>query len=274
MNIVTRREWFHGLLKDYIHDDYSIGFHGVGKYRLSDENSTSVHGVLENVLGKGLKINDGRTLLGTVEYLNDDLFDNEEDFVCNFMYGDTKEYIVVSLPKVLRNSKGEEIYLGYPTYGNNGSNPPGYQISSLADLLLPDYTGDVSLLPPEFVLGKLIIDKTSFTFTPNKKHMSLNGNIVSDEFFDKCRKMMITANMFYGVDLKYQINDDEDCELNTEIIEEEYQKMMSMSEDEKMNIEKELQKVDYHTRMVITSYPIALRNTLTIYNRENRGINR
>ena len=273
MNIVTRREFLHNLLKEYINDDYSIGFHGIAKYRLSDD-STSVHGVLENVLGKGLKINDGRTLLGTVEYLNDDLFDNEEDFVCNYMYGDTKEYIIVSIPKVLRNSKGEEIYLGYPTYGNNGDAPAGYQVSSLADLLIPDYTGDVSILPPEFILGKLVIDRSSVTFVTNNKHMSLNGNIVDDDFFEKRKKMMILANMFYGVDLKYKIDNDEDCELNTEIIEEEYQKLMSMNDDEKMNIEKELQKLDFHTRMVVTSYPIAVRNTLTVYNKENRGIDR
>ena len=271
MVIVTQREKLFDLLRKYINDDYSIGFHGVAKYRLDGKTHTSISYVIENVLKDGLNINDQRTLLGTTQFLDDNYFTDEQDFVTRYKYGDVKEYIVVALPKFITNSKGDKLYLGHPTYKKTNQ-PQGYQITSLADLLLPMYSSEQSKLPTEFILGKLDIE-SACRFKPNPNHMSLNGtgNKVSDEIFNKCLSMLNKANNFYGVDESFQVTDKEDALLNVEIIEEEFDRLQKLTGSELKEKEDELQKLDYQTRMVITAYPNAIRNTFDEYIKENNN---
>lgn len=50
--------------------------------------------------------------------------------------------MIVALPKTLINSKGESIYVGRPTYESLYKKleyTQGYQLTTLADSLLPNY---------------------------------------------------------------------------------------------------------------------------------------
>lgn len=220
--IIIQRDQLSKVIEKICKNKYSIGFHGIADSKAA-KRELSIESIKEAIFDKGLEIKNHRTLLGTVAFngfsspnlINTNDYNetmSEEDFINNYNYGNTKNYILVALPKVLKNSSKEEIFLGSPVYNNqyDSGYTPGYQLTTFSDAFLPDYYEEkTNNLNPMFILGSFtILPDNKLKLILNKKHISLHNDIVPNEFFETKKDKIIRYLNFYGI--KYLFNNNYD----------------------------------------------------------------
>lgn len=198
---VIPRESLYETLKKVCDDKYSIGFHAINYFRFpEEERKQKVADIKNSILSDGLQIRSGRPLMGTVAFTGFGSV-NEESFINYYTYGDVNEYVIVGLPRVLKNEKGEEIFLGHPVYKKDiydedseflverDMGTQGRTISCMADAFLPDYTPNVSTLDPMFILGTFTkIDSDNIRLNINPNHICFKGDIVPSDYFDRKKR--------------------------------------------------------------------------------------
>lgn len=272
MNIKIPRKELYQYINQVCNGNYSIGFHGIANYRLGAETKSKTPiEVQKSILDNGLIIKHGRKLLGTVQF-KDEKFDSEEQFVNSYKYGDVLNYVIVALPKTLINSKGESIYVGRPTYESLYKKleyTQGYQLTTLADSLLPNYHDPNSTLDTCFILGTMIIDGDDVFIKLNDKHITFNGGRVSDEYFETRKKMLYLANRAYNLTGDFKIGANV-CNLNVvfDYMNDFISRIDCLSEEELNRIYNIQNNTNYQTSCLIEQYAIILNNTIDIYIKE------
>lgn len=272
MNIKISRKELYNYINQICNGNYSIGFHGIANYRLGSEvEAKTALEVQKSILDNGLFIKHGRKLLGTVQF-KDEKFDSEEQFINSYKYGDVLNYAIVALPKTITNSKGESIYVGRPTYDSLYKEleyTQGYQLTSLADSLLPNYQEQNSVLDTCFILGTMSIDGDDVFIELNDKHIAFNGGIVSDDYFETRRKMLYLANLTYNLTGDFKIDKNIDS-LNSvfDYMADFISRIDYLSEEELNRLNNILNNVDYQTSCLIEQYAVILNNTIDIYKNE------
>lgn len=272
MNIKISRKELYNYINQICNGNYSIGFHGIANYRLGSEvEAKTALEVQKSILDNGLFIKHGRKLLGTVQF-KDEKFDSEEKFINSYKYGDVLNYAIVALPKTITNSKGESIYVGRPTYDSLYKEleyTQGYQLTSLADSLLPNYQEQNSVLDTCFILGAMSIDGDDVFIELNDKHIAFNGGIVSDDYFETRRKMLYLANLTYNLTGDFKIDKNIDS-LNSvfDYMDDFISRIDYLSEEELNRLNNILNNVDYQTSCLIEQYAVILNNTIDIYKNE------
>jgi len=236
-------------------DSYSIGLHGVSYDRLEDVSKHSkeeVDEVLARIRENGLRIYSSRSINGTVSFAGriDDKDDlpNVSNHLRGYRYGDSNRYVLVAIPTVIRNAKGDSIYIGKNNLSSSFSeyfSTTGNEVTSIMDEVIPftNSKGEVSI-PSEYILGsyKLLPDG-KIEFTANDKHVSKNNGIVSDEEFDRINET-IEVSTFSAKDVK-------------ELLEKK-----ELSEEDEIKLEIMINRFTNYIQLLNRSYLVPLTETM------------
>ena len=257
MALTIDRKNLYGILKDCLKENYSIGIHGITSNRFLEDGTyvkDDPEDVCKEILLKGLNINANRTLLGTVAY-NSDAYSTEEDYVNYRTYGDAKDYLIVALPKILKNSKGESIYVGSPTHTSmyqTELETQGYQLTSLADSLLPDYaenSDSQGKLDPMFIIGNFeVLDENTIRLKLNENHIAFHNDLVPDEYFARKKTQLDKVVKAYDIpSLSYDISIEEisDAFKNLGMIHDYFTELGSLSEGDSQKVFANFDNGDY-----------------------------
>lgn len=170
------------MSKKNIMKGYNIALHGIRANEGSKE-------IAENIMEKGLNIATGRKSIRCTtvqlgdEYRNDNFKKDLEYNLRNYQFGgDSEGYtVIIATPAVLRNSRGEVMYLGDPYRSDKkqdkATSGQEYETTCILDIVC----SNLGKIPSEFVYG---YTKTG-EIIRNPKHYSqqLNNNKI-DSLFD------------------------------------------------------------------------------------------
>lgn len=186
MEVVRNRDDFYSTLRELVGDNYSLGIHGIegdvwirngDTYVLDKEK---VVGLKKSILEKGLVIVVNRKIASTV------MFDDFDSYMCDGNY--EAGGVIVAICDSLTTNQGESIPIGTITDLYDDRN---YDVSSIAELVVPYYGENSGILDPMFILGtydKMEDDKVKITI--NEKHIHFNCDCVPQEYFDLKKKQI------------------------------------------------------------------------------------
>lgn len=196
---------FNNMLVECFGNDYALGIHGINNddcYILVNDsyqlNISAINSMKSDILQNGLDIQEGRHLLSTV------MFDGFNSYVMgrgNYDAGG----VIIGMPKVIKNTIGEEIFVGSPTehseyYLTKNRN---YDFTSLSDIVLPDYNENGGKLNSMFILAsyeKLENDKIKISFNPN--HVFFQDGILPQLNFDMIKERIKEIYSYYDINLE------------------------------------------------------------------------
>lgn len=167
--------------------EYAIGMHGIDEQALKRKKiEYSPTEAASNILKRGLKAS--RPINGTVRFFG--RIDSEEDKqavmdgIGGYSYLCSDDYVIVAIPSIIRNGKGEELYLGCPNLESEFQeymDSTGYEKTTLLEkAILEDST-----LSPDYILGsfRVVDEEGNIDLDINPYHISYSKGIVSDEEF-------------------------------------------------------------------------------------------
>lgn len=196
--ITINNDDFLAVLQETFGKEYSIGIHGIDNHecwvKTNNEwqlNTKRIEEIKNSILHNGLYIEGNRKLLSTVR------FDDITEYLTPGYY--EAGGIIVALPKVLKSREGEQILIGSPIDTENIIDR-NYTLTSLSDMILPEYHEDNGNLNPMFILGKY--EKTSnqqIKLTLNPNHIYFNNGLLPTEYFDLKKKQILEICNLYGV---------------------------------------------------------------------------
>ena len=171
------------ILFEYINKTMNGKYHGIGLH--SVRNFTN-RDSLDSILRQGLKLKDKEGVLSTVSSfgMNSEInSDFQKRSIIQYSYGNQtnrRASVIVLVPAIISNSKGESIYLGFPEYdtecrGNN------YRTSCVLDSVCKA-EGKV---PKEFILGYFTEEDGTIDFVNNTEYYSLLDDEKKDDFFSR-----------------------------------------------------------------------------------------
>lgn len=195
--IIVKNENFMMFLNLYFKEEYGIGMHGIegndcwiekdGTWELNKEKIDSIK---NSILNEGLIIKENRTLMSTMS------FDRLERYLSKGTYG--AGGIIAALPKNIKNSAGEKIFLGEPIEDSSMISR-NYEYGSLSDMILPDYNDNYGCLNSMFILAKYDkIDDENIKITINPNHIYFNGGILPDDYFNIKKEQINRLCQSYG----------------------------------------------------------------------------
>lgn len=201
--IIIKNEEFRKFFQELFGENYKIGIHGIagndcwieknGEWQLNQEKIDTIK---DSILNEGLNIKENRSLMSTM------FFDNIEKYLSEGVYG--AGGVIAGLPKYMKNSNGEEIFLGEPN--EEITMDRNYSYGSLSDMILPDFNGEYGNLNPMFILAKYDkLGNGQVKITINPKHIYLNGGILPDEYFDTKKMQLTTLCQIYGCENPEQL---------------------------------------------------------------------
>ena len=209
--MTIKRDELYDTLNRITNGMYSIGLHAIDYFKFDENQQEIINRIKKGILSNGLEIKEGRPLMGTVAFPGF-IPGDESDFVNYYSYGDIDEYIIIAIPKVLKNSKGEEIFLGHPVYKKDefsdeseflvdrNMGNQGRTISSLADAFIPDYSENIGVLDPMFILGTFTRNGDDIELNINMNHIAFKDDLVPDDYFER-KKKDITGHLHnHGID--------------------------------------------------------------------------
>ncbi len=174
--------------------EYAIGIHGISEEALKRRNiQYSATDVANVIMKKGLK--SSRTINGTVKFFGRIDLEKDKQAIIeglnDYSYLDSENYIIVAIPTIFRNRKGEELYLGCPNLGSEFKqymDTTGYEKTTLLDSVI---LNDSTLLS-DYILGSFrIIDlEGNIDLDLNPYHISYSKGIVSDEEFERIQSWL------------------------------------------------------------------------------------
>ena len=170
-------------VSNYINSVMDGKIYGIGLHQTS---STNENNVANRILENGLRLNERETILSTVSSLgiNRKVDKYLQKTIIDYSYGrqnKDNKIIVVLVPCVIANSKGEKIFLGFPPadtncYGNN------YRLASVLDILCISETTKGNI-PKEFILGYFSNNNGKVDFVKNAKFYTLLTQQEKDNLF-------------------------------------------------------------------------------------------
>lgn len=180
--IIINNDNFLETLEKYFGEEYSLGIHGIengecwikidGEWKL---NIKRIDEIKNTILNEGIQIQTGRTLLSTAR------FDEIESYLGKGYYD--AGGVIIALPKILKNHKGEEIFIGSPN--EELVVDRNYELTSLSEIILPEYTEKGGFLSSMFVLAKYEkVGDDYIKLIMNQNHIYFNGGLVNDEIFN------------------------------------------------------------------------------------------
>ena len=175
-NIIISNDIFPLFLEYYYGSEYSIGMHGIDDRHLESgvNNATKIK---ESILNEGLCFKNYRSFLSTIMFGTDSM--------SNYLSAGVYDAggVIVALPQVLKNSNGEEIYVGTPGDSVSDRNVGNGSLSekAFADI----YDENNNAINPMFILAtyeKTDDGHVKITYNPN--HISFNDGIIPNEYFE------------------------------------------------------------------------------------------
>lgn len=217
--MVIRREQLYDLIREKCKGEYAVGMHGISLGHLERYNreNKSVDEIVEDIYKDGIKVYEGRTIHGTVEFFGR-IDDKSAESVVrngteNYLYGDGSQIIVV-IPTVFRSSEGEQLFLGTPNIRSEYSRYMGTQGDQETTLLdLVALRND--MVPSEFIFGSFNKNADgTIELNLNPNHISNRGGIVDSEVFDAAKKQVAYTGLSKFLSKnKSEVNIDEVIEL-------------------------------------------------------------
>lgn len=195
--IIIKNEDFVKFFNELFGENYSVGIHGVegndcwiekdGTWQLNHEKIDSIK---NTILNEGLNIKENRSLMSTM------YFDKIERYLSQGVY--SAGGVIAALPQNMKNSSGEEIFIGKPIEESRTMDR-NYEYGSLSDMILPDLNDGQGNLNSMFILAsydKLEDENIKITFNPN--HIYFNGGILPDNYFNTKKFQLMTLCQAYG----------------------------------------------------------------------------
>ena len=168
----------------YINKIMNSRFFGVGLHNTLG-NVEDINSILKN----GLSIEKNQSILSTVSSFGTRDKINEEyleQSILNYYCRKEGEgtNIIVMVPAIIGNSKGEKLFLGFPPYdttcvGNN------YRQTCVLDEICKG-TNENGNLPSEFILGYFTNNNGLVAFNPNPNYYSSLSQEQQDDLFEIC----------------------------------------------------------------------------------------
>lgn len=204
-NIIVNNDAFLSTLKHYFGDEYSLGIHGIensdcwtqvnGKWQLNNNKIEEIKG---KILEEGLNIKGNRKLLSTVRFSDLELYLS----LGNYDAGG----VVIALPRILKKANGEEIYLGSPI-DRNDIFDRNYHITSLSDMILPEYSENGGKLCSMYILAAYEkVDDNHVRITFNRRHIYFNNDLLPDDYFELKKKQVMGIFNYYNIDTLFSDN--------------------------------------------------------------------
>lgn len=170
---------------DYINSIMGNENYGIGLHSTYGEN---VKNILNSIMKNGLEIEEKKKILSTVSSFGTHTEisqDHLKQRMMQYYYGEqgqTKQNVIVLVPSTISNSKGKQIYLGFPPYdieccGND------FRTSCVLDTICT-HEDSKGKIPPEFILGYYSINNDEVNFTKNPNYIKLLSEEQKDKFFE------------------------------------------------------------------------------------------
>lgn len=155
---------------------YGIGIHSISK---GDRE-----GKLNNILGGGLELKENEGILSTVSSFGTSIEHNStRRNIIDYSWGDEEQKlnVMILVPYIISNSKGKELYLGFPSIdvecaGNN------YRTTCVLDIACKNENGK-GRLQKEFILGYFTQSEGKINFVENQNYYELLPEEEKDSFF-------------------------------------------------------------------------------------------
>lgn len=198
-------------------ESYGIGLH-----------STQENKYLNDIIENGLEIEQGKKILSTVSSFGTHTQISQEHLkkqMLQYSYGkqgETNQNVIVLVPSIIANSKGQQIYLGFPPYdiechGND------YRTACVLDTICSN-KDDKGRIPPEFILGYYVVSHGNIIFEKNPNYIKFMSQENKDEFFEKMKsrlhgkyKTISDAVISGDIQTLEKISEEEQNEIETKI---------------------------------------------------------
>ena len=212
---------------DYINSIMNNRDYGIGLHSIQGSNQDNV---MKNIMEKGLKIDEKKKILSTVssfgihDKINKDYL---KDQITQYHYGkqeEIKRNVIILVPLIISNSKGEKIYLGFPPYDTE-CHGNDFRTSCVLDTLCVEEKGE-GKIPPELILGSYIKNNEELSFIKNPNYFELLSEEEKNDFFTKMKERL------QG---KYK-------EISDAVITEDINTLEKMSQEEKNKIDNEIEE--------------------------------
>lgn len=186
---INNQNEIYNILPEELRNEYTIGIHGFNgthRYWTMNEDGTyyadetKIQTAKDSILSEGLKYPKSRALLSTIRFTELSSYISSND---TWLAGG----VLVALPKVLRDEKGEEIFVGGPDEKGRIALQCGWdrntQPTSLSEILLPE----AGCLNPMFIIGTYSRNEggDGIDVKLNSNHIAFNKGIVPDSYFEE-----------------------------------------------------------------------------------------
>lgn len=212
---------------DYINSVMEDTSYGIGLHSTQGEN---IEGIFDSIMKDGLEIEERKKILSTVSSFGTHTKikqDHLKQRMMQYSYGkqgETKQNVIVLVPSTISNSKGEQVYLGFPPYdiechGND------FRTSCVLDTICSDEESK-GKIPPEFILGYYTSGNEGVSFIKNPNYFKFLTEEQRDEFF---------RNIQGRLQGKYK-------EISEAVISEDMQTLEEMSKKEQLEIAEKIKE--------------------------------
>lgn len=201
--MIVPRKKLCDLISEICPGEYVIGLHGINELIAND----TIGNTKKKILDEGLIVQSGNTINGTVMFFGRIDLESDKKTLesgLNYYSHGNKELIIVAIPTIFRNSNGEELYLGATNLDSiykNYMNTSGHEITTLLDYVVLEKSENLKrVVPKEFILalGKLL-DDDNIDLEVNEDHISFKNGIISDEKFERTKKIINQFLKIYGL---------------------------------------------------------------------------
>lgn len=193
--MIINRENLYEVIKKECSGKYSIGLHGISKAKVSDIYRMDEDAAASNILDNGLKVRANRSINGTVKPFGrlDDKNDIEEVYegLTYYQYYDSDTFVIVAIPVELKSEDGRTLYIGSTNLNSRYQkhfDTTGSEVSCVCDSII---LNNQNVIDPCFILGSFkVLENGLVDLKINDKHISRNGNVISNDVFDQyCSKL-------------------------------------------------------------------------------------
>ena len=166
---------------EYINNIMNGKYHGIGIHSIRNVQSRDR---AEEILRHGLKLKEKEGVLSTVSSFGthtEITRAREKERILNYSYGNQSQErisVVVLVPSIISNTKGESTYLGFPEY-NTECSGNNYRTSCVLDSVCKAQ----GKIPKEFILGYFVNKDDKFKFIGNPEYYSLLDEKEKDKIF-------------------------------------------------------------------------------------------
>lgn len=178
---------------DYINNVMNNCFFGIGLHNTLT-NQDGINSILEN----GIKLKENETVLSTVSSFGiRDSIDKDYLQKAILEYSWRKDEqgtnIIVMVPAMIRHSRGETLFLGFPPY-DTSCRSNNYRQTCVFDEICQE-TNSNGNIPKEFILGYFTNNDGEISFTINPNYYLNLSEDELDLFFDKCLQKVGKNNL-------------------------------------------------------------------------------